>query len=257
MLSVKEKLQSVDVSQFVKDAYQAFAEQNTNVQDYFANNGDADKEAPCPRAAVSTISSRMQARDKEILTEFEYPFEHKNFSYDLTESEENQIKYGNFAPSVRGDRSYRIAAGDDEFSNIPFLVYIVCGAPLSGKTTMCRKIQSQFSVNGKTIPIVKIDEVLGNSEVYAREKKAQEEMELAMQNEKKKQKNAAPIDPLGFMKTEQYIIDLAGEFVDKVNNMFKVSEEQFLKIGMIIDSLESKYVLSVADYELFFKSIMS
>ena len=104
------------------------------------NNADNDKETPRPKTAVSTISSRMQVRDKEMLTEFEHPFEHKNFSYDLTESEENQIKYGKFAPSVRGDRSYRIAAGDSLFSNIPFLVYIVCGAPLSGKTTMCRKI---------------------------------------------------------------------------------------------------------------------
>ena len=59
------------------------------------------------------------------------------------------------------------------------------------------------------------------------------------------------------MKTEQYITDLAGEFVDKINNLFSVSEENFLKIGMIIDSLDSKYVLSVADYELFFKTIMS
>ena len=58
------------------------------------------------------------------------------------------------------------------------------------------------------------------------------------------------------MKTEQYIIDLAGEFVEKVNNLFNVSEEEFLKIGLIIDSLESKYVLNVKDYELFFKSIM-
>ena len=92
----------------------------------------------------------------------------------------NQIKYGKYAPTVRGERSYRIAAGDDEFSNLPFLVYIVYGAPLSGKTTMCRKIQEQFRVCGKTIPILTIDSVLGESEVYARGKKAQEELELSI-----------------------------------------------------------------------------
>lgn len=33
-----------------------------------------------------------------------------------------------------------------------------------------------------------------------------------------------------------------------MNNLFKVSEENFLKIGMIIDSLDSKYILNVTDY---------
>ena len=59
------------------------------------------------------------------------------------------------------------------------------------------------------------------------------------------------------MKTEQYVVELAGEFVEKVNDLFKTSAEQFLRIGMIIDSLDSKYVLNFSDYELFFKSVMS
>lgn len=82
----------------------------------------------------------MEQKRAEKLKELNVEISPDDFSYELTESEKATIGYQKSCFSVINDKSYRIDSEDVNFSNLPFLTFIVSGAPLSGKSGLCKKI---------------------------------------------------------------------------------------------------------------------
>ncbi|CAL6086276.1 Conserved_hypothetical protein [Hexamita inflata] len=201
------------------------------------------------RSAMSTISANLTQKQLQRTKEYDALFDNNDFSYDITLEEQNAIKYGKQAITVLKNRSFRISSEDSMFSNIPFGVYLVHGAPLSGKTTFCKKIQQKYNVKGSTIPIITFDQILGESQTLQKYKKLQEQEQSQPNNKKPvKGQQVEAVDPNAFKKLPEYIDELAQEFCSKLNNYYEQNNEQYIKLGLIIDGLHSQYVDDVLGF---------
>ena len=85
------------------------------------------------------------------------------------------MKYNKFCQTVKDGRSWRIQPDDLLFTNVPFLLYIIHGAPLAGKTRLADFIQKQVVLNSKNLPIIHIDQIIGSECItYLKYKEAAE-----------------------------------------------------------------------------------
>lgn len=131
-----------------------------------------DKSANLPALKMDRCESTVEDETVQYL---DMPISQDDFAYDLCPIELLIKKYARNVPSVINGRSYRIASNDTCLSNLPFLVYIIHGAPLAGKTTLAHKISSFYNKekgdadtlnNGIKMPIVSLEQLLENSTVY-------------------------------------------------------------------------------------------
>lgn len=108
--------------------------------------GSAETEQPPPETTVQVEEARaasellLEQMSRGTHEQFNQVVGAEDFGYELTEQERTTLSYQRGCYTVVDGRSYRIAPTDVTFSNLPFLTFLVSGAPLSGKSGLCRKI---------------------------------------------------------------------------------------------------------------------
>ncbi|KAH0576543.1 hypothetical protein SS50377_22107 [Spironucleus salmonicida] len=203
-------------------------------------------------SAKSSITVSYEIQKQQRLAEYNIDVDQQDFSYPLTILEETSMRYGKQSLSVINGKSFRISETDSSLSNLPFLVYIVDGAPLSGKTTFARKIQSCFTnKQGLNIPIFNIDALMQESQVCNRYKEEQQQQQSIPIKGKKPADIVAPVD---FRLQDTYILELAQEYAQIIQNYFETSSD--LNLGCVFDGIDSQFIENKKDqYKLIYHII--
>ncbi|ESU36137.1 Hypothetical protein DHA2_137712 [Giardia duodenalis] len=239
-----------------------------------AKSEAADKSVELP---VSRVDACELPAEDETIQYLDVPVSQEDFAYDLCPIELLTQKYARIAPSVIKGRSYRIASNDTCLSNLPFLVYVIHGAPLAGKTTLANKISSFYNrpreavdalSKGVQMPILSLENLLENSKAYKDilvrvsqwEDASKKPPESGGKNvPKKKTEEAAPAtDP---MKEPDYLDALADSLYTSIVETFGARTTSLEGItadgggtsythsltGLIFDSLTCSAVRDVGD----------
>lgn len=96
------------------------------------------------------------------------------------------------------------------------------GAPLSGKSSLCKRIQQQLKIREHQIPIITIDTLMGSSEVEAKYIKLKEEQEAEFAATGGKGKPAPkkgdppPVDYSNYKELPEYIEEVSQELIVKL-----------------------------------------
>lgn len=234
----------------------------------------ADKSVELP---LSQIDKCEPPAEDETIQYLDVPVSQDDFAYELCPIELLTQKYARISPSVIKGRSYRIASTDTCLSNLPFLVYIVHGAPLAGKTSLAHKIFSFYNKSKEVtptpdkdvqMPVVSLEQLLESSKAYKDvlikvsqwEDANRKPPESSGKNvpKKKVEETVPAIDP---MKEPEYLDALADSlyhsiveiFGAKTTSLEGIAEDESMVsythnlTGLIFDSLTCSAVRDVGD----------
>lgn len=237
--------------------------------EWYAQNYVADKlgrDALHPQASDenasrttpdSTNSSLDVAEDDDRTSAYlDCRIRQEDFSYNLCQSEETLMSYAKEASSVFDGRSYRITTTDRAISNIPFLVFLVHGAPLSGKSSVSSKLSSLFTLpDGRNaMPVLSLESLLCDTESYraAHERvqewtQAKERPTDSSTKQKRLGKTEPPAQEVHPMKTSEYLRAVADDLYRGIQGMLETNGCSDCAAGFVFDGLSCSAFLDIED----------
>ncbi|TNJ29158.1 hypothetical protein GMRT_15801 [Giardia muris] len=185
-----------------------------------------------------------------------------DFAYDISPIEELYLRYSRYAPTVVANRSYRASSTDVCLSNLPFLVFLVHGPPLAGKTTLSKRLSEAF--DPARTPCISLEQILGSCEVAIEARERQSQWKVAQQQAgapaakgapKKKVEDVPDVDPL---RAPEYITALADHLYRQIMTEHGITTNPDATegepisyahelLGLVFDSLACSAVCDAGD----------